>query len=657
MSDSIVDRRIPVSGTLHDTDAVASVDVVRSGVPAHASVAAPDSRPLMRRVLSRLAIGETETRELARRAGRNGSGLDEEIIVAGLATEAELADAIAMALGVPVEPISRDATTLRDGRGGLRMGRRHLRSCDEDMRARFHLAPPLEALDHVAATLASSTGDVSILRITTSSDIQAHRAGASCEERSSRARLSLAMDRNALSARDTMRPLQAAALTSAAIALAAGWALWPAFFWTGTHLMLAILSLACIALRAAMLVSPVRLSRPAAVSDETSGRVPIYSVLIALHRETAVVPSLVKAMAALHWPRSRLEVLFVCEANDPQTIAAVEAAIAGEPNFAVVVTPGSFPQTKPKALNFALPLARGEFLVLYDAEDRPDPEQLHEAYAHFRGGSPNLACLQAPLTVRNFADNWWSAQFATEYAILFRRVLPWLASHRLPIPLGGTSNHFRRAILTDIGGWDSHNVAEDADLGIRLARHGFEIGVIGAPTSESTTTRWLDWRNQRTRWIKGWLQTWLVHMRDPVRTWRDLGPRRFAVFQLLFAGMIGASVMHLFFGAYVANSLVLLLLGHELSLMPKLLMGLDLFNIAAAWLVHALLAGQVLSEAEKPVLRHLPTLWLYWFAASFAGLRALRQLILDPHRWEKTPHHESIGTAEVGPDDRVSGVP
>ncbi|HEY9056854.1 MAG TPA: glycosyltransferase [Aurantimonas sp.] len=169
---------------------------------------------------------------------------------------------------------------------------------------------------------------------------------------------------------------------------------------------------------------------------------PLYSVLVALYQESAVVDRLVRALSALDWPASRIEVKLICEGDDAATIRAVERAIAGRSQFELVVVPPCEPRTKPKALNYALPLTAGEFLVLYDAEDEPDPGQLREAFRRFRRGTADLVCLQAPLVVRNGADNWLAGIFALEYAALFRRFLPWLARHGFPVPLGGTSNHF-----------------------------------------------------------------------------------------------------------------------------------------------------------------------------------------------------------------------
>jgi cellulose synthase/poly-beta-1,6-N-acetylglucosamine synthase-like glycosyltransferase len=231
---------------------------------------------------------------------------------------------------------------------------------------------------------------------------------------------------------------------------------------------------------------------------------PFYSVLVALHREATVVPQLVEALRRIDWPKSKLEVKLVCEADDRQTLDAI-AAKRLPPHFEVVHVPPSLPRTKPKALNFAVPLIKGDFVVLYDAEDRPHPLQLREAWLRFKHGAKTLACVQAPLEISNGTKGVIPLLFAFEYAALFRGLLPWLSGRRMILPLGGTSNHFRVSALKAVGCWDPHNVTEDADLGMRLVRFGYSSETISLPTLEDAPEAWSIWLPQRTRWFKGWM--------------------------------------------------------------------------------------------------------------------------------------------------------
>jgi len=247
---------------------------------------------------------------------------------------------------------------------------------------------------------------------------------------------------------------------------------------------------------------------------------PRYTVLAALHDEAEVVGQLIQRLSRIDYPPHRLEGLLILEAGDHDTIAAARAARRPDWLDVLVIPPGR-PQTKPRALNHALALATGDLLTVYDAEDDPDPLQLREAAARFAADRPGrLACLQAPLRIRTPADPRAAApfldrQFAAEYASLFETALPGLARLGLPFPLGGTSNHFRVDVLRAVGGWDAWNVTEDADLGFRLWEHGYRLGVIGRPTWETPPGALTHWLPQRTRWLKGWMQTYLVHTRAP----------------------------------------------------------------------------------------------------------------------------------------------
>jgi cellulose synthase/poly-beta-1,6-N-acetylglucosamine synthase-like glycosyltransferase len=276
--------------------------------------------------------------------------------------------------------------------------------------------------------------------------------------------------------------------------------------------------------------------------------------------------------------------------------------------------------------------------VLYDAEDRPDPGQLEEAWQRFRRDGNRLACLQAPLVIGNGARSWLSAHFALEYAALFRGFLPWLARHHLPLPLGGTSNHFRREALVSVGAWDSHNVTEDADLGVRFCRDGYRIGTIGAPTAEDAPELWPVWLKQRSRWLKGWMQTWLVHMRQPLRLWRGLGPLGFLTFQILFVGMVGSALAHplcFLFCSWTTTSWVLF--GFP-GLLACGLLTADLVILVLGIGSYVLLASRGLEAEHRSLARHLATVPFYWLLISIAALRAFCLLIKAPHVWEKTPH-------------------
>ncbi len=381
----------------------------------------------------------------------------------------------------------------------------------------------------------------------------------------------------------------------------------------------------------------------------SSKDLPVYSILVPLFREHRVIGQLVEHLLALDYPRDRLDIKLILEQDDDRTLAAANSLDLPD-CFELVIVPPALPRTKPKALNYALPLVEGRYVVVFDAEDRPEKDQLRKAVAAFaradavareKGrGIAGLACLQAGLNHYNVEENWLARQFTIEYTALFDGLLPALQRLDLPIPLGGTSNHFRTDILRRIGGWDAFNVTEDADLGIRLVRFGYRCAMLPSTTYEEACCRPRDWVRQRTRWLKGWLQTWLVHMRHPAALFRQLGARGFAGFQIILGAQVLSLIAHpvfILFMSWEAWS------GHlfqpSRSLFGSLFHGLALGNFilgysAAIWLGLATLRARGLGRLGWQLLL-MP---LYWLLISFATFRALVHYIVKPFHWEKTEH-------------------
>ncbi|MET3791989.1 glycosyltransferase [Aquamicrobium terrae] len=408
------------------------------------------------------------------------------------------------------------------------------------------------------------------------------------------------------------------------------------------HVLATLFFFSCVALRllAALMSGSVEHEPPPA----PAGNLPTYSVLVALYKEADIVPDLLTALDWIVWPRDKLEIKLVCEADDHETLAAIRAGPLPA-HIEVVEVPDIGPRTKPKALSYALPMTSGEFVVLYDAEDWPDPMQLAEAWARFRKCGPDVAVLQAPLEISNGPESLVARMFAFEYRALFRGLLPFLARHRLILPLGGTSNHFRRAALEEVGGWDPFNVTEDADLGLRLARFGYRAETLSSPTYEKAPRRLGIWVPQRTRWFKGWAQTFLVHMRHPVRLARDLGLPSFLAAQVLLAGMLASALLHPFLLATFLVSGARLLLGVSKGAAYPVLMALDVVNVTCGYLSFLLLGWRTMGKGQRRGFWKVVLLTpAYWAMMSWAGWRALWQLWRQPFRWEKTPHETMLAT-------------
>jgi cellulose synthase/poly-beta-1,6-N-acetylglucosamine synthase-like glycosyltransferase len=367
---------------------------------------------------------------------------------------------------------------------------------------------------------------------------------------------------------------------------------------------------------------------------------PVYTVIAALYREAKSVAPLMQAINDLDYPREKLQVILAIEPDDLATRAAI-ARLGPMPHVQVLVAPNLDPKTKPKALNCALPFARGSFLAVFDAEDRPDPGQLRAALDAFRIDGADVACAQASLCIdNNNKDSWLSRTFAAEYAGQFDVFLPGLAAMRMPLPLGGSSNHFRTAVLREVGGWDAWNVTEDADLGFRLARFGYRSVTFDSTTHEEAPIRFKAWLGQRSRWMKGWMQTWGVHMREPRRLWRQAGPRGFLTLNILVGGNVLTALAYPVLVIELAAYLLTNITGSTSgSFFTGSLAPLHITTIAAGF-ASTVVTG-LMGLARRRQLRNgwvLAATPIYWGCLSIAAWRALWQFWVDRYRWEKTEH-------------------
>lgn len=270
---------------------------------------------------------------------------------------------------------------------------------------------------------------------------------------------------------------------------------------------------------------------------EMDAPLPVISVIVPLFQESDVAGRLMARLARLSYPRELTDILLAIEATDTVTRRALEGVTL--PRWIrVVEVPDGPIKTKPRALNYALNFCRGRIVGIWDAEDRPDPDQLHRIARAFHFAAPDVGCLQGALDYFNPRTNWLARCFTVEYTAWFRVLLPGIMRLGLVVPLGGTTCFFRREALEAADAWDAWNVTEDADLGVRLARRGWRTEIVETTTDEEANCRVIPWIKQRSRWLKGFAMTWGVHMRSPVQLWRDLGPWRFLGFQVQFLGML-----------------------------------------------------------------------------------------------------------------------
>lgn len=503
------------------------------------------------------------------------------------------------------------------------------------------VAPDERMLSEIALWLADHPADRQRLSVATPAAIRSALVRTGARQFAVNAVNRLAILYPDLSARRVVTPRQVVAGLAFAAALVLALVAAPLVTTVALNLIGACFFFGVSVLRfiAAGFVSARGLGHAPATTDADDAELPVYTILVPLLHEARLVPDLVAALARLDWPRARLDIKLIVEADDPATIGAAEAWGSGPP-FEVVIVPRLEPRTKPKALSFALPFARGEFVTVYDAEDQPHPRQLRAAHAAFLHLPPEVACLQAPLAVDNGDAGLLARLFAIEYSALFDGLLPTLAFLDMPLPLGGTSNHFRRRALVEVGGWDPFNVTEDADLGLRLARFGYRSATIDLPTLEEAPATLGPWMRQRTRWFKGWMQTWLVHTRQPLRLLRELGWRRILGFNLIATGLIISALIH---PIYLATLVTIVVdpfcLWGDGSALAAMVVGLNLFNLCAGYTAMATLARRTLKlRGNGRYAWALFALPLYWLLMSLASYRALAHLVLRPHQWEKTPH-------------------
>lgn len=379
----------------------------------------------------------------------------------------------------------------------------------------------------------------------------------------------------------------------------------------------------------------------------SDARLPMYTIFCPLYKELSVLPQFVYGISKIDYPKDKLQVMLLMEEDDVETINA--ARIANLPSyFEIVVVPNSNPKTKPKACNYGLKLAKGKYVVIYDAEDIPDPLQLKKSVHAFATLDPKFQCVQAKLNFYNPKQNILTRLFTQEYSLWFEYILTGLQSLQAPIPLGGTSNHFRAAYLRRISGWDAFNVTEDCDLGMRLVKYGHKTAIINSTTLEEANSNIPNWFNQRTRWIKGYMQTYLVHMRNIERFLKKNTVWDFVYFQLV----IGAKVMAILVNPFmwilsISYFMFRATMGPFIeSLFPPVIFYIAITSMVVGNFVYFynhMIA--VAARGNYDLVKYTYLIPLYWLLMSAAGWVALFKLISQPHHWFKTKHGLHLATA------------
>jgi cellulose synthase/poly-beta-1,6-N-acetylglucosamine synthase-like glycosyltransferase len=388
---------------------------------------------------------------------------------------------------------------------------------------------------------------------------------------------------------------------------------------------------------------------PEEVNELEDKNLPLYTILVPVYKEAAILPTLIKALKEIDYPKDKLDVLFLLEENDLETIRVVQSTKMPE-NWKPLILPDYLPKTKPKACNYGLQFARGEFVTIYDAEDIPDPDQLKKALiAHAKIG-PSCLVVQAALSYYNWNQNLITALFTLEYAYWFDYLLPGLEYFNLPIPLGGTSNHFNTRLLRELGAWDPYNTTEDADLGMRGYATGLKIGVINSTTFEEANSQYWNWVRQRSRWLKGYMQTALVYNRHPIRAMKIMGFKNWFSFQMMITG----TPLMLLINPIVWLAFLIWALGIGVQyypIFPTWVIYFGFFNLLISNFIGIYL--NMLGVFKRGLYELIPVAFLnpfYWiFFHSVAAYKALWQLFFKPHYWEKTVH----GLSNISPQGKA----
>ncbi|WP_345950323.1 glycosyltransferase [Mucilaginibacter sp. PAMB04274] len=364
---------------------------------------------------------------------------------------------------------------------------------------------------------------------------------------------------------------------------------------------------------------------------------PVYTIQLPVYKEDKLIKKLIWNLQSIDYPRNKLDIKLLIEEDDDKTLNAVRN-LDFPAIFEVIVVPFHMPKTKPKACNYGLHFSRGTYLTIYDAEDIPDTDQLKKVVAMFNKLPEEFICVQCALNYFNRNENFLTRMFTLEYSYWFDYVLPGLDTLDIPIPLGGTSNHFKLAQLVDLGAWDPFNVTEDADLGVRAYAKGHKIAVINSTTYEEANNDFFNWIRQRSRWIKGYMQTYLVHMRDPALLIRKIGFKGFLGFNFF----VGATpimflinpILILIFIAYVVFDL-----GIIRTLFPDWVLFISIFNLMVGniLMIYVNMMAVFKRRYYELILFAIANP-LYWLMHSVSAYKGLYQLIVNPFYWEKTNH-------------------
>ncbi len=370
---------------------------------------------------------------------------------------------------------------------------------------------------------------------------------------------------------------------------------------------------------------------PEPAIDKNRKEFPLVTILVPLKQENEVIHQTFSAISNLNYPSSSIQGIIIVESTDTLTKKSIETSIIPD-GFEVMEIPTLPPFTKGRAIQRALLVAKGKYITIYDAESRPEPNQVIKA-VEILEKEKGKTCLQSIIRIENAKENEITSFFASEFWDWYDKRMVNLHKRGIPFGLGGNSFFLATETLKEVGGWDPFNVTEDAELTVRLIKNNVDIKLMNSITHEACPSTMKNWIKQRTRWSKGLLTTSIIHLISGKFGFKGFTFKQWYHFWLrMYVGNLipffFAFIFILFlFQSFSYENFVLVNIVLAINLVPSLIVSMwadkKNFNTMGIKIrIHNLFAVTL----------------IYWGMYLWAGFRANYEFLFSPLKWHKTDH-------------------
>lgn len=356
---------------------------------------------------------------------------------------------------------------------------------------------------------------------------------------------------------------------------------------------------------------------------------PFVTVMVPCRNEALVIEGLVTTLLALDYPDDRHEIIIIDDGSDDDTGAILDELVRRHPVLHCIHRPPDAGGGKSGALNAALAVARGEIVVVFDADHKPRADVLRRLVRHF--ADPTVGAVQGRCIVRNSNETRLARSIAVDYYCGYL-VNEYGRQSLFELPAYGGSNcAARTSWLRAFGGWNESTVTEDTDLTLRMVLVGrlVRFDVTAIDTEESVPTFRRFWR-QRYRWARGHQQAWREYRRSML-----------ASKNLNLARKIESMMFLLVYHVPVFCMLGLILVVLRAAGVLTWGNGLDLTPIATLLFLGPLIelaSGLIVSRAPRQaaagILLFLPTFVLFTIVCTKSWFDGI---VGRPYSWAKTP--------------------